>query len=68
MIETFFTKVSDISINCFLGFDFQNVVLKIDRTNWWKSDNPVKTVFVFKKIFGLLDKIKSMQFGFSKFL
>ena len=32
-----------------LGWDLKKVVLNTDKTNLWKSDNPVKNVFVLKE-------------------
>ena len=41
-----------------------SLVLALDKT----SDNPVKTVSVLKKLFGLFVKIWSMQLGLFGFL
>ena len=62
MIEIFFTKVFEIPLSCDI------VVLETDRTNFWRSDIPVKTVFGLKKLFALLCKTWPMQLGSSKFL
>ena len=46
-----------------LVFALEKCNLPTDKTNLWKSDSPVKIVFVCKKLIGLFVKIWSMQLG-----
>ena len=51
-----------------LAVAYEKCNLNADKTNLWKSDSPVKTVSVLKKLFGLFVKIRSMPLGLFGFL
>ena len=54
--------------NISLAFAFEKCNLNTDKTNLWKSESPLETVSILKKLFGLFAKKWSMQLGLFGFL
>ena len=66
-LELFSLKYLQFLCDISLTFAFEKCNLVTDKTSFWKSESPVKTVSILKKLFRLFVKILFIQqklFGF----